>query len=356
MTTTASTKSTSLLKRLDIAHPILQGPMTGSDTPALAAAVSKAGALGMLGCGMRSPAAMAEAANAVRAATDKPFGMNLFVLQTPTPDPAVVQKAMDRLAPLYAEFGLTPSVPAQWCEDFDAQFEALLAQKPPVASFTFGILSAAQVERLHAAGSYVIGTATTVAEAKAWQDVGADAVVASGMEAGGHRGTFLGDFQASMIGTLPLVAECAETLNIPVIAAGGIMTGQSIAAALALGAQAAQMGTAFLACPESAIGPAYRSAMANATATDTRCTRIYSGRYARGIVNTMMEKLSAFEHDIPEYPVQNALTGALRKAAAAAGRADYLSLWAGQGVASTRAMPAEQLVQKLASELAAATR
>ena len=159
-----------------------------------------------------------------------------------------------------------------------------------------------------------------------------------------------------MIGTLPLVAECAETLNIPVIAAGGIMTGQSIAAALALGAQAAQMGTAFLACPESAIGPAYREAMANATATDTRCTRIYSGRYARGIVNTMMEKLSAFEHDIPEYPVQNALTGALRKAAAAAGRADYLSLWAGQGVASTRVMPAEQLVQKLVEELAATTR
>ena len=349
------TSTDALLQRLGLRHPILQGPMTGSDTPALAAAVSQAGGLGMLGCGMRSPAAMAEAADAVRQATDRPFGMNLFVLKTPSPDDATVKKAMERLAPLYAEFGLEPKVPAQWCEDFEAQFEALLAQKPAVASFTFGILTKEQVDRLHAAGSYVIGTATTVAEAEAWQAVGADAVCASGMEAGGHRGTFLDDFQASIIGTLPLVAECAQRLTVPVIAAGGIMTGRAIAAAQALGAQAVQMGTAFLVCPESGIGPAYREAMSRAVATDTRCTRIFSGRHARGIVNTMMERLAELEQDIPEYPVQNALTGALRKAAASAGRADYLSLWAGQGVAAARVLPAAELVQTLASELREAT-
>ena len=342
--------TSSLLAALDLRLPIVQGPMTGSDTPQLAAAVSAAGGLGMLGCGMRSPEAMAQAAAAVRAATPRPFGMNLFVQDTPTPDPATVAAALARLAPLYAEFGLEPAVPTRWCEDFAEQFEALIEARPPVASFTFGILSAAQVERLHGVGCTVIGTATTVAEARAWADVGADAVVASGMEAGGHRGTFLDSFEASMVGTLALVPQCVDALAIPVIAAGGIMDGRGIAAAQALGAQAAQMGTAFLACPESAIGPAYRAALAQATGTDTRTTRIYSGRPARGIVNTMLQRLQAHEADMPAYPVQNALTGPLRRAAAQAGRADYLSLWAGQGVAAARPLPAQALVTLLEQE------
>lgn len=344
-----------LVARLQITLPIIQGPMTGADTPALAAAVSHAGGLGMLASGTRSPAAMAEAAAQVRRQTDKPFGMNMFVQATPSPDDATVRAALERLAPLYAELGLEPTVPAQWCEDFEAQFEALLAARPAVASFTFGILSAAQVERLHAAGSYVIGTATTLEEARAWAAVGADAVCASGMEAGGHRGTFLGDFAASMVGTLALVPQCVGALTIPVIAAGAIMDGRGVAAALALGAQAVQMGTAFLACPESAIGSAYREALNNAQATDTRITRIFSGRPARGIVNAMMERLQGDEATVPAYPIQNALTGALRRAAAQAGRADYLSLWAGQGVGAVRPMPAAALMQVLAQEWRAAT-
>ena len=218
--------TSSLLQRLGIALPIIQGPMTGSDTPALAAAVSAAGGLGMLGCGMRSPAAMAEAAAAVRQQTDRPFGMNLFVQATPNPDEATVQAAMERLAPLYAELGLQPQRPAQWCEDFAAQFEVLVALRPAVASFTFGILDTAQVARLHAAGCLVVGTATTVAEARAWAQVGADAVCASGTEAGGHRGTFLDDFTASQVGTLALVPQCVDAVDIPVIAAGGIMDGR----------------------------------------------------------------------------------------------------------------------------------
>jgi nitronate monooxygenase len=309
----------------------------------------------MLGCGMRSPEAMAQAAAAVRAATDRPFGMNLFVLDTPAPDAATVQAAMARLAPLYAEFGLTPEAPARWCEDFAAQFEALVAARPAVASFTFGILDGAQVERLHGAGCVVVGTATTLAEALAWQDVGADAVCASGMEAGGHRGTFLGDVDASLVGTMALIPQCVDALRIPVIAAGGIMDGRGIAAAQALGAQAVQMGTAFLACPESGITPAQRAAMARAQGTDTRITRAYSGRPARGIVNTMMERLAADEAAIPPYPIQNALTGALRRAAGVQGRADYLSLWAGQGVGAARVMPAGELVALLAQEWRAAT-
>lgn len=354
---------------LGLALPIIQGPMTGSDTSALAAAVSQAGGLGMLGCGMRSPTAMAEAAAEVRRRTDQPFGMNLFVQTTPTPDEATVQAALQRLAPFYAEFGLAPHWPAQWCEDFGVQFDALVAARPAVASFTFGILSADQVARLHAAGCCVIGTATTVAEARAWVAVGADAICASGMEAGGHRGTFLSpgretpppggpsvdDFEASMVGTLTLVRQCVEALpSTPIIAAGGIMDGRGIAGALALGAQAVQMGTAFLTCPESAIGTAYRAALTQAGPTDTRTTRVFSGRPARGIVNPMMDALRADERAVPPYPIQNALTGALRRASAEAGRADHLSLWAGQGVAAVRPMPAADLVATLAAEWRAA--
>ncbi|MDD2711515.1 MAG: nitronate monooxygenase [Simplicispira sp.] len=349
--------TSSLRTALALSTPIIQGPMTGSDTPALAAAVSGAGGLGMLGCGGRTPAAMAEAAADVRRRTDRPFGMNLFVQDTPAPDAATVASALQRLAPLYAEFGLQPAVPARWCEDFGAQFEALLAARPAVVSFTFGLLDAAAVERLHCAGCYVMGTATTVAEALAWADVGADAVCASGMEAGGHRGTFLGDFAAAMVGTLALVPQCVDALRprgVAVVAAGGIMDGRAIAAAQALGAQAVQMGTAFLVCDEAGIAPAYRQALCRATATDTRTTRIFSGRPARGIANAMVERLAAAEADVPAYPVQNALTGALRRAAAEAGNADYLSLWAGQGVAAVRPMPAAALVVQLDAEWRAA--
>ncbi|WP_198971269.1 NAD(P)H-dependent flavin oxidoreductase [Xylophilus sp. ASV27] len=346
--------STTLLSALHLRLPIVQGPMAGADTPALAAAVSAAGALGMLACGMRSPEAMAEAVAEVRHRTGRPFGLNLFVQDTPTPDPAAVSAALERLAPLYRRFGLEPGVPARWCEDFGAQFEALLALRPAVASFTFGILDAAAVERLHAAGCYVIGTATTVAEALAWEAVGADALCASGAEAGGHRGTFLGDFASSMVSTLALVPACVDALRIPVIAAGALMDGRGIAAAQALGAQAVQMGTAFLACDESGIGAAYRQALHTATGTDTRTTRVFSGRPARGIVNAMMEQLAAAEDAVPDYPVQNALTGALRRAAAAAGDADYLSLWAGQGVGRARPMAAAALVELLEDEWRAA--
>lgn len=346
--------ASSLLAQLGIALPIIQAPMTGSDTAPLAAAVSQAGGLGMLGCGARSPAAMREAAGAVRAATDRPFGINLFVLDTPAPDAAAVQAALERLAPLYARFHLPLRPPAQWCQDFAAQFETLLELRPLVASFTFGLLAAAQVERLHRAGCRVIGTATTAAEALAWQSAGADAVVASGAEGGGHRGTFLGDWEASQIGTMALVPACVDALAIPVIAAGGIMDGRGIAAALALGAQAVQMGTAFLGCPESALVPAWREALARADGGDTRLTRVFSGRWARGIVNTAMRALQADEAALPAYPVQNALMGPVRRAAAAAGDGEHMALWAGQGVGAARALPAAELVRTLADEWQAA--
>jgi len=339
-----------LLRRIGTQLPIIQAPMTGSDTPALAAAVSQSGGLGSLGCGARSPVAMREAAAAVRAATDRRFAMNLFVLDTPSPGAAEVQAALERLAPLYERFQLPLQTPSAWCQDFAAQFETLLELRPAVASFTFGLLTSDHVRHLHGAGSLVVGTATTVAEALAWQNVGADAVVASGVEGGWHRGTFLSDWEGSQISTMALVPACVDALAIPVIAAGGIMDGRGIRAALALGAQAVQMGTAFLACPESALVPAWREAMARADGGDTRLTRVYSGRWARGTVNTMMRELLPHEAVLPPYPIQNALMGPVRRAAAKAGDGEHMALWAGQGVGQTRAMPAAELMRTLARE------
>ena len=221
-------------------------------------------------------------------------------------------------------------------------------------SFTFGLLAPEHLRALRAASIVVIGTATTVDEAVLLEEAGVDAISAQGAEAGAHRGTFHGSFEDGLVGTMALVPQVAAHVRVPVLAAGGIMDGRGIAAAQALGAEAVQMGTAFLACDESGIGRAYREALARATATDTRTTRVFSGRPARGIVNAMMDRLRAHEATVPAYPVQNALTGALRRASAEAGRADHLSLWAGQGLAAVRPLPAASLVATLEAEWRAA--
>lgn len=350
--------------------PIIQAPMLGASTAEMAAAVCRAGGLGSLAPGL-SPAALTQAVEGLRRVTDRPFAVNLFVLDAARTDDGQVAAALERLAPYHRELGLPPPrVPARWAEDFGAQLDAVVACAPAVASFTFGCLSAAQVARLHAAGTAVIGTATTVAEARAWAAVGADAVCAQGSEAGGHRGTFLRPVEQSLIGTMALVPAIRDAVEIPVIAAGGIMDGRGIAAALSLGAWAVQLGTAFLLADEAATNPAWRRAITataaarteGAGAADgedpTRLTRAFSGRTARGIENRFMRELRAVEPELPDYPVQNALTQELRAAASRAGKADFLSLWAGQGVRKARAVGSEQLVRELwreAQEAAAAT-
>jgi nitronate monooxygenase len=337
-------------------NPIVQAPMAGgATTPQLVAEVSKAGALGSLAAPLLAPDAILEQAARIRALTDAPFAINLFVQQRPQPpSPEVVAHAVELLRPVWQTFGWEGlPTPATWCEDFGAQFEALLAARPAAASFTFGILDSRQVDRLHDADIFVIGTATNVAEALAWQDAGADAVCAQGIEAGGHRGTFLGS-QQDGIGTMALVPLIADAVRLPVIAAGGIMDGRGIAAALTLGARAVQMGTAFLACDESGIHAAYKQRLLQATREETlartRLTRAFSGRYARGLVNRFIDTMQTVEHAVPPYPVQNALTGAIRGHAGKAGDTEWMSLWAGQGVAMLRAMPAAQLVRTLVAE------
>ncbi|MDQ2821623.1 MAG: nitronate monooxygenase [Pseudomonadota bacterium] len=335
------------------ACPIIQGPMAGgASTPELAAAVSNAGALGSLAVSLVSPSTMSGQAAQIRALTDKPFGLNLFVQQTPHPSVQAIQDAIELLRPAWSSLGWDSlPVPASWCQDFDAQFAELLRIKPAVASFTFGILSKEQVAALKAAGIVVIGTVTTVEEGLAWQTTGADAVIASGIEAGGHRGTFIGRQEDATMPAKQLWPAVAHALRIPVIAAGGIMDGADIREALALGAVAVQMGTAFLVTDESGIHPAYRARLLDRTNQVTRLTRAISGRYARGIENRFIREMAPVEAQCPPYPVQNALTGSIRAAAAANNDPEWMSLWAGTGVARTRAMPAGALVRTLFDEM-----
>lgn len=336
---------------LAMRYPIIQAPMAGGPTTsALVAAVAEAGGLGGYAAAMLAPAQIEAGVAEIRAKTRRAFAVNLFVLERPEVDPAVLEQAQAWLAPLREELGLPAATPAKWCEDFGAQLETVLALRPPAVSFTFGIVDRAVVERFHQAGTQVIGTATTVAEAKAWSEVGADAVCVQGAEAGGHRGTFLGGFEQSMIGTLALVPQVADAIAVPVIAAGGIMDGRGIAASLVLGAGAAQLGTAFLSCPEAQIHPGWRRALLEARDDSTRSTRVFSGRPARGLVNAFMERMASYEQLVPPYPIQNALTGPLRQAAARQDRSDCMSLWAGQGAGMSRSYPAAQLVELLQEE------
>jgi nitronate monooxygenase len=337
-----------------IDHPIVQGPMNGASPPALAAAVSNAGALGSCAAALLSPATILDTTKTLRSLTDKPFNMNLFLLE-PIADNVHLTEAQKLLQPFRDALGLAPAVtPVKFSENCRDQIAALLEAAPPVVSFTFGILPAHTIAQFKRAGSLVIGTATTVAEARAWEDAGADFVCAMGSEAGGHRATFIGDFEQSSIGLMALIPQIAAAIKVPVIAAGGIMNGRGIAASFMLGAQAAQMGTAFLNCPESAIAKAWRTQLSQARDDSTRLTSTFSGRPARGIVNDFMEKMRPFEASLPPYPIQNALTADMRQAAAKQDRPEFMSLWAGQGVSMGRPMPAAQLVTTLSDELAQA--
>ncbi len=337
-------------------YPIIQGPMAGgASIPALVAAASNAGVLGSLAASLLTPEVMLAQAGQIRALTNRPFAINLFVQKTPQPTPEEVALGVQLLKPVWSTLGWQElPTPTKWCEDFDAQFDALIAAAPAVASFTFDILNVAYVERLHAAGIFVIGTVTTAAEGLAWQAVGADAVVASGVQSGGHRGTFLGPQEDATLGTAELLQELVGVLDIPIISAGGIMNGADIARLLALGASAVQMGTAFLVSDESGIQADYKKRLLNAGNHPTRLTRAFSGRYARGLENRFMQIMESVEKLVPAYPVQNALTGSIRAAAAKAGDTELMSLWAGTGVNLARGMPVAQLVQTLVAEMKAA--
>lgn len=346
---------TELTKRLNLTHPIIQAPMAGgATTVGLVVAVCEAGALGFIGAAYLTPSQIIEVSREVRARTSRPFGINLFA-PLPSPDqPKNAGSALELLAPFYAELGLPPpALPVLMGDTFNEQITAALESGAFVFSFTFGILPTTAIEAIKARGMFLIGTATTVEEATQLESAGVDAVVAQGSEAGAHRGTFAFDFNAAMVGTMALVPQVVDAVTVPVIASGGIMDGRGIAAGLALGASAVQMGTAFLTCDEAGISETHKEAILKAREHETRVTRAFSGRPARGIVNRLMTEIdrldTSFEAILP-YPLQNALTRPLRNAAAKQGRSDYLSLWAGQGVRLARRQSAAELVARLANE------
>ncbi len=337
-------------------HPVVQAPMAGGpSTPELAAAVSEAGGLGSLAAGYKTPDAMQEEVRRLRGMTARAFGVNLFVPQTGAGDPAAVRAYRDRLAPEATRYGAEPGDPDKGADDaYDAKLAVLLEDPVPLVSFTFGCPTAEVVGRLRQAGSLTVVTATTVAEALAAQDAGADGVCLQGVEAGGHQSTHTDDpatdgTHGRGLGLLTLVAQAREAVRLPLIASGGLMRGSQIAAVLAAGASAAQLGTAFLVCPESGADDLHKQAVTDPRFTRTELTRAFSGRPARGLVNRFLREHGP--HAPAAYPQVHHLTSPLRKAATRAGDPEGMGLWAGQGHRQARPLPAAELVRTLVAEL-----
>lgn len=341
------------LQRLDIEYPIVQAPMAGGfTTPELIAAVSNAGGLGSLGAAYMSPEQIAQTIANIRKLTSRPFNVNLFAGGYAWESHADPEPILSMLGEIHESLGLTPPLLPPISKDpFDDQLEVILETRPPVFSFTFGVPNEDSLRRLRAAGITVMGTATTVEEAQYLEGKGIDAVVAQGLEAGGHRGTFLRSFETSMVPTMTLVRQIVSTVAVPTIASGGLMDGRDITESLKLGASAAQLGTAFMTCPEAGTPLAHKQVMLSTHDDSTVITRAFSGRPARGLTNDFVAMLQHKEDIILPFPIQNTLTRAIRNEATKRGDARFLSLWAGTGVSRTRALPAAELVSHLVEEM-----
>ncbi|MBE3595972.1 MAG: nitronate monooxygenase [Hydrogenibacillus sp.] len=349
---------TAITRLFGIPYPLIQAPMAGGPTtPELVAAVSNEGGLGFLGAGYMSPEAIRAAVRRIRELTDRPFGVNLFMPEKHLPvDWDGVNRMKDYLKTLHpfgkeiAEELNDLSFETNLEDAFAAQMTVVLEERVPVFSFTFGCPTREEVSAWKARGIRVIGTATTVAEAVRLEEAGVDAVVAQGYEAGGHRGTFLGFDASALIGTIALVPQIVDKVGVPVIAAGGIMDGRGIVAALALGASAVQMGTAFLASRESGAHPSYKKAVLHSRDTSTVITAAFSGKPARGIQNAFISLIHEYDAPIPPYPIQNALTRPMRNWAARQSDPEFMSLWSGQASALSREAGAGEIVRRLIQE------
>ncbi|WP_136253955.1 NAD(P)H-dependent flavin oxidoreductase [Onishia niordana] len=357
------TPSNPLTDRLSI-QPIIQAPMAGVATPELAAAVSNAGGLGSLGIGASGVDQARAMIEQTRALTSRPFNVNVFCHAPALRDAARESAWLAHLAPLFRESGGEP--PAELDEIYrsfvedDIAFEMLLETRPTVVSFHFGLPSETRIRALREAGIYTLATATSLQEARTIQARGVDAIVAQGFEAGGHRGCFDPQAEDERLSTSVLVRRLVKEMALPVIAAGGIMDGQGIRSALALGASAAQLGTAFILCPESAANEGYRSTLKSERAEMTRMTSVLSGRPARGILNRLIRHAEAtpeamLETTPPAYPVAYDATKRLNAAAAGLGHHEFAAHWAGQGAPLARELPAGELVNRLLQEWRDAT-
>jgi len=340
---------TSLAKRLKLRYPLIQAPMAGATTPELVANVANAGGLGSYAAGYQNPETIRNALRKIRELTDKPFAVNLFISQACQASSTQIS-AMTHILGKLSPRQFKPADPNAW-PDFAEQLQVILEEKIPFFSFTFGIPDEVSLTKLKQSKTVLFGTATTLAEALLLESQGIDIIVAQGYEAGGHRGSFLAPAEHSMLGTLALIPQIVDKVKLPVVAAGGIMDARGIVAALVLGASAVQMGTAFLSCPETSIHPLYREKLLTCSTDNTRLTRAFSGKLARGINTKFIEEMAEYESQILDYPLQNNLTRPLRELASQQGISDYMALWAGQAASLSKGISAATLIQTLAKDV-----
>ena len=345
-----------LLNTFDLTYPIVQAPMAGATTPELAATVSNFGGLGSLGSGTTAPDVLNDHINTLKSLTNRPFMINLMVLSEHDSN-TLDSEIPAWLTKYYQEQNIEMALPKRPALSFAEQLQVLYDNPVPVASFTFGIISAEQVQGLKDLGTRVIGTANHPLEAKAWAEIGVDAVCVQGVEAGGHRGGWLPQSANDPMGLLTLISQTRACTDIPLIAAGGIMTGEAIKAIQTAGAELAQIGTAFLTTDTCAINDIYKQALLDASqdkrSSETRLTRLFSGKQARGLLNDYLRDFGQYEsaHNLPPYPQLNAMTNDLRAHAKNNLDAEHQSLWAGQGVALVRQEKTVELLERLVKDL-----
>ena len=332
--------------------PVIQAPMAGVQTSALAIAVSNAGGLGSLPCAMLTPESLRAELAAITAQTSRPYNVNFFCHTPAAPDTAREARWRTALAPYYAELGIDPAtVPLGGGRaPFSSEFADLLAAfRPPVVSFHFGLPSPELLQRVKSWGAKVLSSATTVAEARWLEANGADAIIAQGLEAGGHRGIFLSEDLTTQVGTLALLPQVLRAVRVPVIAAGGIADARGVKAALALGAAGVQVGTSYLLCPEATTTALHRAALKSERAEHTALTNLMSGRPARGIYNRLMRELGPLSDAPPAFPFATSALMPLKIAAEKLGRDDFSTLWSGQNASGCREIPAAELTRLLAA-------
>ena len=333
--------------------PIIQAPMAGVQGSALAIAVSNAGGLGSLPCAMLSLDTLRAELTAVTSGTSQPYNVNFFCHTPPEPDAEREVAWRNLLRPYYDEFGIdistVPAGPGRAPFSHDAA-DVLAAFKPAVVSFHFGLPSPDLVQRVREMGAKVLSSATTVEEARWLEANGVDAIIAQGSEAGGHRGMFLSDDLTTQVGTMTLVPQIVKAVSVPVIAAGGIADASGVAAVLALGASAVQIGTAYMLCPEATTSAVHRTALSSDGSRHTAVTNVFTGRPARGIVNRLIREIGPVSSLAPQFPLATAAVLPLRAAAEARGSGDFSPLWSGQNANGCREIPAAALTRTLISE------
>ena len=341
-----------LQESFGIELPVVQAPMAGVQGSALASAVSNAGGLGSLPCAMLAPAGIADEIAAIRAQTAKPFNVNFFCHTTPPIEPDREAAWHAVLAPYYREFDIDPTSikPGPGRAPFSAEAAVVIeATRPEVVSFHFGLPAAELLGRVRATGAKIVASATTVDEARWLEARGVDAIIAQGLEAGGHRGIFLTTDLTTQVGTLALVQQVVRAVRVPVIAAGGIASAQAVRAMLALGAAGVQVGTSYLRCPEATTSAIHRAALASDAARHTAVTNVFTGRPARGIVNRIVREIGPIAARAPAFPLATAALAPLRAAAERRGSGDFSPLWSGQDASGCREIPAGALTRELAA-------